>query len=80
MSGLILLFGARFLSDLATLLSAEMALRISLPVRFGGFGLRPVVRVSPIAYACSLASAASNIAQLRASGSRLPLLRSSRRH
>ena len=45
-------------------LSADMSTRISLPVRFGGFGLRPVVRVSPIAYACSLASAAFDIVQL----------------
>src|SRR6185503_307067 len=44
--------------------SADMYLRISLPFRFGGFDLRPVVRVSPIAYACSLASAAFDIVQL----------------
>ena len=30
-------------------LSADMSLRISLLIRLGGFGLRPVIRVSPIA-------------------------------
>src|ERR1700733_663204 len=48
-------------------LSADVSLRISLPVRFGGFGLRPVVRVSPVSYVCSLASAASDIVQLHRS-------------
>src|ERR1044071_730006 len=53
-------------------LSADMSLRISLPIRFGGFGLRPVVRVSPIAYACSLASAAFDIVQLHVPASPSP--------
>src|SRR5271170_7412343 len=29
-------------------LTGDLALRVSLPVRFGGFGLRSVVRASPI--------------------------------
>ena len=48
-------------------LSGDLALRVSLPVRFGGFGLRSVVRSSPIAYACSLASAARDIVALHSS-------------
>ena len=45
-------------------LSDDLALRASLPARLGGFGLRSVVRVSPIAYACSLAVAAQDIVGL----------------
>src|SRR5580693_8760627 len=62
--GLMVVFGAFFLSVFVCPTCQGFSLRVSLPVRFGGFGLRSVVRSSPIAYACSLASAAWDIVAL----------------